>query len=93
MSAYQFIDHTFDVVVVGAGGAGLASFPFDLGGEATHGQAESSEIFALRVPFPDATASLAPARRGAARRKWPRRPGSVLAGRRGCRRPCCGAPS
>ena len=23
MSAYQFIDHTYDVVVVGAGGAGL----------------------------------------------------------------------
>jgi succinate dehydrogenase / fumarate reductase, flavoprotein subunit len=23
MSAYEFIDHTYDVVVVGAGGAGL----------------------------------------------------------------------
>ena len=25
MSAYSFIDHTYDVVVVGAGGAGLRS--------------------------------------------------------------------
>jgi succinate dehydrogenase/fumarate reductase flavoprotein subunit len=24
LSAYEFIDHTFDVVVIGAGGSGLA---------------------------------------------------------------------
>ena len=36
MSAYEFVDHTYDVVVVGAGGAGLrATFGLAQAGLAT----------------------------------------------------------
>ncbi len=48
-----------------AGGASLGTFPFDIGGPDTHGLTESDYRFSLRVPFPDATTSVAIVHEGA----------------------------